>query len=64
MSFKLKNVLIIFQKLINDMLRKYFNNFIIIYLNDILIYLDKKKPRQQQHTQQTERIAKLIKVEY
>ncbi len=43
MSFKLKNVLIIFQKLINDMLRKYFNNFIIIYLNDILIYLDNLK---------------------
>ncbi len=40
MLFKLKNVSVIFQRLINDMLREYFNNFIIIYLNDILIYSD------------------------
>ncbi len=43
MSFKLKNVLVIFQKLINNILRKYFNNFIIIYLNNILIYSDNLK---------------------
>ncbi len=43
MSFKLKNVLVIFQRLINNILRKYFNNFIIIYLNNILIYSDNLK---------------------
>jgi len=40
MSFKLKNALVIFQRLINNMLREYLNNFVIIYLNDILIYSD------------------------
>ena len=43
MSFKLKNVLVIFQRLINNILRKYFNNFIIISLNNILIYSDNLK---------------------
>jgi len=37
-SFKLKNVSVIFQQLINNTLRKYLDNFVIIYLNDILIY--------------------------
>ncbi len=40
MSFKLKNVLIIFQRLINNILREYLNDFVITYLDDILIYLD------------------------
>ncbi len=40
MLFKLKNVLVIFQRLINNMLREYFNDFVIIYLNNILIYSD------------------------
>jgi len=43
MLFELKNASVIFQRLINDMLREYFNNFIIIYLNNILIYLDNLK---------------------
>ncbi len=43
MSFKLKNVLVIFQRLINDMLREYLNDFIIIYLDNILIYSDNLK---------------------
>jgi len=43
MSFKLKNVLVIFQRLINNMLREYLNNFIITYLDDILIYSDNLK---------------------
>jgi len=38
MLFKLKNVFIIFQQLINNTLREYFNNFVFIYLNDILTY--------------------------
>jgi len=40
MSFKLKNVLVTFQRLINDMLREYLDDFVIIYLDDILIYSD------------------------
>ncbi len=40
MSFKLKNALVIFQRLINDILREYLDDFVIIYLDDILIYSD------------------------
>ncbi len=43
MSFRLKNALVIFQRLINNMLREYLNDFVIIYLNDILIYSDNLK---------------------
>jgi len=40
MLFELKNAPVIFQRLINDMLREYLNDFMITYLNDILIYSD------------------------
>jgi len=40
MSFELKNASATFQRLINDTLRKYLNNFAITYLDDILIYSD------------------------
>jgi len=40
MLFELKNALVIFQRLINDTLREYLNDFAITYLNDILIYSD------------------------
>jgi len=40
MLFELKNTLVIFQRLINDMLREYLNDFAITYLDDILIYSD------------------------
>jgi len=40
MLFELKNVLVTFQRLINDTLREYLNDFAITYLNDILIYSD------------------------
>ncbi len=40
MLFELKNALVIFQRLINDMLREYLDDFAITYLNDILIYSD------------------------
>jgi len=43
MSFELKNVLIIFQRLINNTLREYLNDFVITYLNNILIYSDNLK---------------------
>jgi len=40
MPFELKNISVIFQRLINDTLREYLNDFAITYLNDILIYSD------------------------
>ncbi len=43
MLFELKNALIIFQRLINDTLREYLNDFAITYLDDILIYSDDLK---------------------
>jgi len=38
MLFELKNAFVTFQRLINDMLKEYLNDFAITYLNDILIY--------------------------
>jgi len=40
MLFELKNTSVIFQRLINDTLREYLNDFAITYLNDIFIYSD------------------------
>ncbi len=39
MPFRLCNASIIFQCLINYILRKYFEDFVLIYLDDIIIYL-------------------------
>ncbi len=38
MSFEFTNVLTTCQKMINDVLRQYLNQFVIAYLNDIIIY--------------------------
>ncbi len=40
MPFGLKNAPATFQRLINDTLREYLNDFAITYLNNILIYSD------------------------
>jgi len=40
MLFELKNAPVIFQRLINDTLREYLDDFVITYLDDILIYSD------------------------
>jgi hypothetical protein len=40
MLFELKNTLTTFQRLINDTLREYLDDFAITYLDDILIYSD------------------------
>jgi len=42
-SFKLYNILIIFQSFINKILSFYLNNFCIIYINNILVYNNIKK---------------------
>jgi Reverse transcriptase (RNA-dependent DNA polymerase) len=43
MSFKLINAPILYQSLINNIFRKYLNDFMIAYLDDILIYSKTKK---------------------
>ena len=40
MLFELKNTPVTFQRLINDTLREYLDDFAITYLDDILIYSD------------------------
>ena len=40
MPFELTNAPIIFQAFINNILKEYLDDFILIYINDILIYLD------------------------
>jgi hypothetical protein len=43
MSFGLINAPASYQSLINNILRKYLNDFVIAYLNDILIYSKTKE---------------------
>ena len=43
MPFELKNTPATFQRLINDTLREYLDDFAITYLDDILIYSDDLK---------------------
>ena len=57
MSFELTNVLTTFQKIINKILRKYFNVFVIAYLNDIFIYFNTKK----EHEQHVRKVLKKLK---
>ena len=40
MLFELKNASVTFQRLINDTLKEYLDDFVITYLDDILIYSD------------------------
>ncbi len=43
MLFELINMLMTFQELINHVLYNHLNKFVIIYLNDILIYSENKE---------------------
>ena len=47
MSFELTNTSAIFQKLINHVLYDYLNEFVITYLDDILIYSENKKNHEK-----------------
>ncbi len=40
MLFEFTNVLTIYQKIINNILQQYLNRFVIVYLNNIILYLD------------------------
>ena len=42
-NFELCGAFFIFQNYINDILHEYFDNFYIVYINDILIYNKNKK---------------------
>ena len=43
MQFRFTNALIIFQRKINYILGEYLDDFIIVYLNNIIIYLNSKE---------------------
>jgi hypothetical protein len=43
MPFKLTNALALYQNLINNIFRKYLNDFVVAYLNDIFIYSKTKE---------------------
>ena len=45
MPFSLTNALASFQEYIKKILAKKFNKFVIVYLDDILIYIDDDKNR-------------------
>ncbi len=47
MSFDLINASITFQIFVNNVLQCYLNQFVIVYLNDILVYLKMKKEHMQ-----------------
>src|SRR5437773_9671685 len=47
MSFKLTNTSVTFQKLINHVLYNHLNEFVIMYLDDILIYFKNKKDHKK-----------------
>jgi len=57
MSFNLINVSVTFQTFVNNVLRRYLNQFIIIYLNDILVYLKTKK----EHVQHVRKVLQTLK---
>jgi Reverse transcriptase (RNA-dependent DNA polymerase) len=57
MPFRLINVSAIYQALINNILREYLDNFIVVYLNDILIYSKNEK----EHTGHIIKVLEILK---
>jgi hypothetical protein len=57
MLFGLINILILYQSLINNILRKYLDDFVIAYLNDIFIYSKTK----EEHIKHVTAILKVLK---
>ena len=58
MQFRLINILVIFQKCINNILREYLDKFIIVYLNNIIIYLITKEEYREYIKQVLRRLQK------
>jgi len=57
MSFDLINASVMFQIFVNNVLRRYLNQFVIVYLNDILVYSKTKK----EHVQHVKKILQTLK---
>ncbi len=57
MSFDLINASVTFQTFVNNVLRRYLNQFIIVYLNDILVYSKTKK----EHVQHVRKVLQTLK---
>ena len=55
MQFKFINILVIFKKK-NYILKEYLNNFVIVYLNNIIIYLNSK----QEHKEYIKQVLKKL----
>ena len=57
MSFELTNASATFQTYINNVLRKYLNKFVIVYLDDMLIYFKTKK----KHVRHVQKVLEAMK---
>ena len=57
MSFEFTNASATFQTYINNVLRKYLDKFVIVYLNDILIYFKTKK----KHVHHVQKVLETMK---
>ncbi len=57
MSFDLINASVTFQIFVNNVLWCYLNQFVIVYLNDILVYLKTKK----EHVQHVKKVLQTLK---
>ncbi len=57
MSFDLINASIMFQTFVNNVLQRYLNQFVIVYLNDILVYSKTKK----EHVQHVRKVLQTLK---
>ncbi len=57
MFFNLINASVTFQTFVNNILRRYLNQFVIVYLNDILVYSKTKK----EHVQHVKKILQTLK---
>ncbi len=57
MSFNLINASVRFQIFVNNVLQHYLNQFIIVYLNNILVYLKTKK----EHVQYIKKVLQILK---
>jgi Reverse transcriptase (RNA-dependent DNA polymerase) len=57
MPFKLINAPVIYQALINNILREYLDDFIVIYLDNILIY----NKNEKEHTGHVIKVLETLK---
>ena len=58
MQFRFTNTPVIFQRRINHILKKYLDNFVIVYLDNIIIYLNSKKEYKEYIKQVLSRLYK------